>query len=187
MSLLTKSTLFNLLIPLVSAGPSGFGHAFSSGPTADGNWIRTANSTLVVPSPPLPQKGLLSLWVGMGTSNGDLIQALVESYNDAIDDGCGVLNGDWCAWTSTLVSAGQQGGRQILANVGDKVQMSCPHRLPFLNVCIEDECADSDAQDMYNDDTGNYDQYVLINGVVVSTFSTCKMQSLSRSHLLTTY
>ncbi|THZ56761.1 hypothetical protein D6C86_07594 [Aureobasidium pullulans] len=27
---------------------------------------------------------------------------------------------------------------------------------------------------MYNDATGNYDQYVLINGIVVSTFSTCK-------------
>ena len=125
MSLLTKSTLLSFLLPLVSAGPSGFGHAFSSGPTADGNWIRTANSTLVVPSPPLPQKGLLSLWVGMGTSNGDLIQALVESYNDAIDAGCGVLDGDWCAWTSTLVSTGQQGGKEVLANVGDEVKMSC--------------------------------------------------------------
>lgn len=131
---LTRSAFLTLLIPLASAGPSGFGHAFSSGPTANGNWIRTANSTLVVPSPPLPQKGLLSLWVGMGTSNGDLIQALVESYNDAIDDGCGVLSGDWCAWTSTLVSAGQQGGRQVLANVGDKVQMSCTYRCFFFNV-----------------------------------------------------
>lgn len=28
--------------------------------------------------------------------------------------------------------------------------------------------------DIYNDATGNYDQYVLINGIVVSTFSTCK-------------
>ncbi|THZ80689.1 hypothetical protein D6C84_07202 [Aureobasidium pullulans] len=101
MSLLKKLTFLSFLLPLVSAGPSGFGHAFSSGPTADGNWIRIANSTLVVPSPPLPQKGLLSLWVGMGTSNGDLIQSLVESYNDAIDAGCGVLDGDWCAWTTS--------------------------------------------------------------------------------------
>ncbi|THV84003.1 hypothetical protein D6D29_03466 [Aureobasidium pullulans] len=156
MFLLKKSILLSFLLPLVSAGPSGFGHAFSSGPTADGNWIRTANSTLVVPSPPLPQKGLLSLWVGMGTSNGDLIQALVESYNDAIDAGCGVLDGDWCAWTSALVSTGQQGGKEVLANVGDEVKMSY----------------------MYNDATGNYDQYVLINGIVVSTFSTSSGKAL---------
>lgn len=183
MSLLAKSTLLNLLIPLVSAGPSGFGHACSSGPTADGNWIRTANSTLVVPSPPLPQKGLLSLWVGMGTSDGDLTQALVESYNDAIDEGCSVLSGDWCAWTSTLVSAGQQGGRQVLANVGDRVQMSCTYSCSSFQ-CLQ--CADVNAQDMYNDNTGNYDQYVLVNGVVVSTFSTCKLHYFLPVHLMTT-
>ena len=30
-------------------------------------------------------------------------------------------------------------------------------------------------KDMYNDDTGNYDQYVLINDKLVSNFSTCKL------------
>lgn len=125
MTVKTNVFLLSLLSAIVTAGPSGFGHAFSSGPTAEGNWIRTANSTLVVPAVPSPQKGLLSLWVGMGTSNGDLIQALVESYNDDIDAGCGVLDGDWCAWTSTLVAAGQQGGQQVVAKVGDEVTMSC--------------------------------------------------------------
>ncbi|KAI5236750.1 hypothetical protein E4T43_08423 [Aureobasidium subglaciale] len=125
MSITNKLSLVSLfLLPFAIAGPSGFGHAFSSGPTADGNWIRTANSTLVVPAPPLPQKGLLSLWVGMGTSNGDLIQALVESYNDAIDAECGVLNGTWCAWTSALVAAGQQGGKQVVVRPGDEVGMN---------------------------------------------------------------
>ncbi|KAH0380373.1 hypothetical protein KCU92_g7616, partial [Aureobasidium melanogenum] len=150
MSVTNALLLLPILSTLGATGPSGFGHFFGSGPTADGNWIRVANSTLAVPAPPLPQKGLLSLWVGMGTSNGDLIQALVESYNDDIDTGCGVLDGDWCAWSSTLVAAGQQGGQQVVAKVGDEVTMSY----------------------MYNDDTGNYDQYVLINGKLVSNFST---------------
>lgn len=97
MSVTNALLLLPILSTLGAAGPSGFGHFFGSGPTADGKWIRVANSTLVVPAPPLPQKGLLSLWVGMGTSNGDLIQTLVESYNDDIDTGCGVLDGDWCA------------------------------------------------------------------------------------------
>lgn len=121
--------LLPVLSTLVAAGPSGFGHYFGSGPTADGNWIRVANSTLVVPAAPSPQKGLLSLWVGMGTSNGDLIQALVESYNDDIDTGCGVLDGDWCTWASTLVTTSQgqaqEGGQEVVAQVGDEVTMSC--------------------------------------------------------------
>ncbi|KAH0347076.1 hypothetical protein KCU81_g3598, partial [Aureobasidium melanogenum] len=155
-----------LLLPLVStlvaAGPSGFGHYFGSGPTAENNWIRVANSTLVVPAAPSPQKGLLSLWVGMGTSNGDLIQALVESYNDDIDTGCGVLDGDWCAWASTLVTVNsqggqaQEGGQEVVAQVGDEVTMSY----------------------MYNDDTGNYDQYVLVNDKLVSNFSTSSGHAL---------
>jgi len=41
---------------------------------------------------------------------------------------------------------------------------------------------------MYNDNTGNYDQYVLVNGVVVSNFSTCKgtLLSVPTSYSLTT-
>lgn len=69
-------------LALVAAGAdAAMGNAFSSGPTTDGNFIRLANSTLVVPEAPVPQVGLLSLWTGMGMSNGDLIQALVESYD----------------------------------------------------------------------------------------------------------
>jgi len=69
-------------LALVAAGAdAAMGNAFSSGPTADGSFIRLANSTLVVPEAPVPQVGLLSLWTGTGMSNGDLIQALVESYD----------------------------------------------------------------------------------------------------------
>jgi hypothetical protein len=64
----------------------------------------------------------------MGTSNGDLIQALVESYNDNIDYDCGVLDGDWCTLASALTSNGQQGGTQVHANAGDEVQMNCECR-----------------------------------------------------------
>ncbi|KEQ93010.1 hypothetical protein AUEXF2481DRAFT_42211 [Aureobasidium subglaciale EXF-2481] len=92
----------------------------------------------------------------MGTSNGDLIQALVESYNDDVDAECGVLDGTWCAWTSTLVAAGQQGGKQVVVRQGDEVGMNY----------------------VYNDQTGNYDQYVLLNGKVVSTFSTSSGKAL---------
>lgn len=92
--------------PLATAS---FGNAFSSGPTAEGNFIRVANSTLIVPQAPKPQMSLLSLWVGMGTSNGDLIQALVESYAGDQDYGCGPLNSkqQWCSWSSTLNGSGK--------------------------------------------------------------------------------
>ena len=59
---------------------AAFCNAFSTGPVADNTFIRTANATLVIPSMS-PKTGLLSLWTGMGTNNGDLVQALVESYN----------------------------------------------------------------------------------------------------------
>ncbi|KAM0545351.1 hypothetical protein ACHAPJ_011423 [Fusarium lateritium] len=145
---------FDKVLIIAVAAPNlaraGFAGAFSSGPTAPGNFIREANSTLVVPKAPSPQVGLLSLWVGMGTSNGDLIQALTESYEGNEDPQCGLLHGNWCSWTSTLNGTGQVGGRQVLTKAGDHVTMS--YRL--------------------NDRTDQYDQFVLINGKVVSTFAT---------------
>lgn len=58
----------------------GFGPYFSLGPTQ--SWIREANTTLVLPEAPSPQKDRLALWPGMGTSGGDLIQALAVSFSD---------------------------------------------------------------------------------------------------------
>lgn len=58
----------------------GFGPAFSLGPTQ--SWIREATTTLVLPPVPSPQKDRLALWPGMGTSGGDLIQALAVSFSD---------------------------------------------------------------------------------------------------------
>jgi hypothetical protein len=58
----------------------GFGPYFSLGPTS--SWIREATTTLVLPDTPSPQKDRLALWPGMGTSRGDLIQALAVSFAD---------------------------------------------------------------------------------------------------------
>lgn len=69
------------IIGLASAQDNiGFGPAFSLGPTQ--SWIREANTTLVLPETPSPQKDRLALWPGMGTSGGDLIQALAVSFSD---------------------------------------------------------------------------------------------------------
>lgn len=59
-----------------------FGNAFSTGPVADGSFIRESNTTLVLPEVNSPQTGNLALWPGMGTSGGDLIQALAISVAD---------------------------------------------------------------------------------------------------------
>lgn len=59
-----------------------FSNALSTGPTADGTWIREANTTLVLPETNSPQTGNLALWPGMGTSGGDLIQGLAISVSD---------------------------------------------------------------------------------------------------------
>jgi hypothetical protein len=59
----------------------GFGPYFSLGPTQ--SWNRVANTTLVLPKIPTPQLlDRLALWPGMGTSGGDLIQALAVSFAD---------------------------------------------------------------------------------------------------------
>ncbi|KAF4555971.1 Hypothetical protein D9617_2g059370 [Elsinoe fawcettii] len=155
------------LIPLLAALPlatASFGNAFSTGPTADGNFIRVANSTLIVPRAPRPQMSLLSLWTGMGTSNGDLIQALVESYagdlgNTGIKGTCGLLNAtgnEWCAYASTLNGSGQIGADQRVIKPGDKVKMSY----------------------MLNDETNMYDQYVYINGEFTSKLSTASGRAI---------
>lgn len=65
-----------------SATSYGFGPAFSLGPVSSSSWIRSATSTLVLPEVPSPVADRLALWPGMGTSNGDLIQALAVSFAD---------------------------------------------------------------------------------------------------------
>ncbi|KAL2833872.1 hypothetical protein BDW59DRAFT_179505 [Aspergillus cavernicola] len=130
----------------------GFGPYFSLGPTQ--SWIREANTTLVLPEIPTPELlDRLALWPGMGTSGGDLIQALAVSFADP-DANCGATEGQWCTWASTLQGT-QLGGDQVPASPGDGLTMHY----------------------VYNDSTGEYDQTVSINGQVVSSLSTISGQA----------
>ncbi|KAH6987151.1 hypothetical protein EDB80DRAFT_655440 [Ilyonectria destructans] len=124
----------------------GFGPAFSLGPT--NSWIREATTTLVLPKVPSPQKDRLALWPGMGTSGGDLIQALAVAFSDPSSN-CGATNGQWCTWASTLQDT-QLGGTEVPASAGDKLTFHYK----------------------YNDSTGEYDQTAAINGKIVSSLST---------------
>ncbi|KAI1812655.1 hypothetical protein GGS20DRAFT_578181 [Poronia punctata] len=115
------------------------------------SWIREATTTLVLPEVPDPQEERLALWPGMGTSSGDLIQALAVSFRDPAAS-CGASVGQWCTWASTLQGT-QLGGEQVRASPGDHQTMSY----------------------VYNDGTGlsgHYDQSVAIKGNIVSTLST---------------
>ncbi|KAI3401817.1 hypothetical protein diail_8195 [Diaporthe ilicicola] len=128
----------------------GFGPAFSMGPTA--SWIRSANTTLVLPEATGTDR--MALWPGMGTSGGDLIQALAVSFTDP-NANCGASTGQWCVWASTLQDGTQLGGKQVPANAGDEITMDYA----------------------YNDGTGEYDQTVFINGEQVSSLSTSSGQA----------
>lgn len=75
----------NVLSALAAAAAIGkasaaFGSAFSTGPTSDDTFIVESWATLNLPDVPTDNSGDLSLWVGMGTSNGDLIQSIAENY-----------------------------------------------------------------------------------------------------------
>lgn len=75
---------------------AAMGPAFSTGPVASNSFIRESTSTLVLPKAPTGSTGDLSLWVGMGTSNGDLIQSIAENWQS---------NG-WSVYAYTLLKTG---------------------------------------------------------------------------------
>lgn len=56
------------------------GPYFSTGPTSSSTYIKESTATLVLPAAPANNQGDLSLWVGMGTSAGDLIQSIADCY-----------------------------------------------------------------------------------------------------------
>lgn len=70
-----------LAVTAVAGVRAAMGPAFSTGPVASHSWIREATSTLVLPAVPANNKGDACLWVGMGTSNGDLVQSIAENVN----------------------------------------------------------------------------------------------------------
>ncbi|KAF1957679.1 hypothetical protein CC80DRAFT_444084 [Byssothecium circinans] len=121
------------------------GPAFYTGPVGGGSWIREATSTLVLPAVPSNNRGSAALWVGMGTSAGDLIQSIAENWN----------SNQWDVYAYTLMKTGPNSQRPIQApgakaKAGDKITMHY----------------------VYSDSTANYTQYVLLNGKQVSTLST---------------
>lgn len=64
----------------VGVAQAAFGPYFSTGATSSGVYIKQATATLVLPDAPTNNQGDLSLWVGMGTSDGDLIQSIADCY-----------------------------------------------------------------------------------------------------------
>ncbi|KIM99774.1 hypothetical protein OIDMADRAFT_125454 [Oidiodendron maius Zn] len=136
------STLAALAFTSVDAA---MGPYFSTGPVASNSFIRESTATLVLPNAPSGSSGDLSLWVGMGTSNGDLIQSIAENWQSA----------DWSVYAYTLLETGPNSqmpvqGQSSTAVPGNQVTMHYK----------------------FNDSTGNYTQTVLVNGQTVSTLST---------------
>jgi hypothetical protein len=81
----------------ITAVEGAMGPAFSTGPVASNSFIREAKSTLILPKAPTGSSGVLSLWVGMGTSNGDLIQSIADNWQSQ----------NWAIFAYTLVSTGR--------------------------------------------------------------------------------
>lgn len=70
----------SVLAGAMGIAQAAFGPYFSTGPTASGVYIQQATATLILPDAPSGNTGDLSLWVGMGTSDGDLIQSIADCY-----------------------------------------------------------------------------------------------------------
>ncbi|GFF78759.1 hypothetical protein IFM47457_04739 [Aspergillus lentulus] len=124
---------------------AAMGPAFSTGPVASNSFIREATSTLILPTLVENNRGDLSLWVGMGTSNGDLIQSITDKWQ----------SNEWSVYTYTLLKTGENSqyplqGKSAPAKPGDHVTMHYK----------------------YDDASGNYTQTLSVNGKVVSTLST---------------
>ncbi|ODM19701.1 hypothetical protein SI65_04687 [Aspergillus cristatus] len=129
----------------VGSTNAAMGPAFSTGPVSDDSFIREATSTLVLPKAPSGSSGDASLWVGMGTSNGDLVQSIADNWQ----------SDDWNIYAYTLLSTGANTqmpvqGDSSTASAGDRVTMHYK----------------------FDDNSGNYTQTVSVNGKTVSTLST---------------
>lgn len=109
---LTKMLPAALSLIAIRAVDAAMGPAFSTGPVAESSWIREAEATLVLPEKPKGNNGDASLWVGMGTSNGDLIQSIAEAYQSE----------DWTVFAYTLMST--SGMISLEAAGGSQVESS---------------------------------------------------------------
>ncbi|CAD0091472.1 unnamed protein product [Aureobasidium vineae] len=123
-----------------------FGNAFSLGAT--NSYIIEAETTLYPGKTQSGDTPRLALWPGMGTDQGQLIQAIVLGSTDAQGVQCGGkphVNGQWCAFASAL-----QNGVQLQGNT-----------FPV----------DSN-QDKYDQASGNTIQTVSVEDKTVSTLTT---------------
>ena len=93
----SRQLLAALAAAAIPAVEGAMGPAFSTGPVASNSFIREATSTLILPNAPTNNKGDLSLWVGMGTSNGDLIQSIADNWQSS----------NWAIFAYTLLSTGR--------------------------------------------------------------------------------
>ncbi|KAJ8129003.1 hypothetical protein O1611_g4628 [Lasiodiplodia mahajangana] len=109
---LSLATLATILGVAHGQDTIGFGPYFSLGPTQ--SWIREATTTLVLPKVPSPQEERLALWPGMGTSGGDLIQALAVSFQSPAAGAHGQARSK---------ARTQLGGKQVPASAGDRLTM----------------------------------------------------------------
>ncbi|GJC91327.1 hypothetical protein ColKHC_00153 [Colletotrichum higginsianum] len=146
----TTQLLSALAVTAAAGVQAAMGPAFSTGPVASDSFIREATSTLVLPAAPANNKGSASLWVGMGTSNGDLIQSIADNSNY---DNTGTDK--WSIFAYTLLKTGDNSQMPVQtegtdASEGDKITMHYK----------------------FDDASQNYTQTVSINDKVVSTLST---------------
>ena len=115
-----RSLLALAAAALTSSANAAMGPAFSTGPVGNGAYIIESTSTLTLPAVPANQANDLSLWVGMGTSNGDLIQSIADNWN----------SDKWSIYAYTLVKTGDNSQMPVQtdgtdANAGDKITMHC--------------------------------------------------------------
>jgi hypothetical protein len=106
--------LFTLatLLPTILAQNVRFGNAFSLG----------ATNSYIIEAP------RLALWPGMGTDQGQLIQAIVLSSTDAQGQNCGGkphVQGQWCVFASALQSGTQLQGATFAINANQGVKIQC--------------------------------------------------------------
>lgn len=140
----SRNILFGLAA-IVAKVQAANGPAFSTGPTSSDTYIVESWATLTLPEVPSDNSGDLSLWVGMGTSNGDLIQSIAENY----------ATSDWSCYAYTLISTSDTTQEPIQAEGS-----------------TANAAQDVTFHYKYDDSTGNYTQTVYIGSNVVSTLST---------------
>ncbi|VUC25782.1 unnamed protein product [Clonostachys rosea] len=148
-----KHVVTALATTAITSVNGAMGPAWSTGPVGSGSWIREAYSTLILPASPTGSTGDLSLWVGMGTSYGDLIQSIADNWSSS---------SSWEVFTYTLKKTGARTnpisdnsqtpiqGPSYAAKAGDKIGFHYK----------------------YDDATANYKQILSVNGVTVYTMST---------------